>query len=64
MDLYTAQISRFREAKNRNIPYIDTTVKSGDSVFAPSWDIVMGHKGGTYNDAQYTYVYKQLIERV
>lgn len=61
MDLYTAQMARYRLAKERNIPYIDTTVKSGDKVFAPSWEIVSRHKAGTLDDRGYTEVYKHLM---
>lgn len=61
MDLYTAQMARFRIAKEMGIPYIDTTVKSGEKVFAPSWDIVSRHKAGTLDDKGYTEVYKQLM---
>ena len=61
MELFTAQMARFRLAKERGIPYLDTTVKSGDVAFAPSWDIVMRHKAGTLTDAGYTEVYKGLM---
>lgn len=61
MRLFTAQMARYRLAEQRNIPHIDTTVKSGDKVFAPSWDIVMRHKGGTLDDAGYSDVYKEMM---
>lgn len=62
MELITAQMARFRLAKAEGYPVLDTTVKSGDPVFAPSWDIVMQHKAGTLSDAGYTRVYKQLMQ--
>ena len=59
--LYTAQIAqRFRVAK-LGIPVLDTTVKSGDPTFAPSWDIVMRHKAGTLTDQGYMDVYKLMM---
>lgn len=44
MKLYTAQLGRWREAKKRDIPFINTTVKSGDKTFAPTWDFLMKYK--------------------
>jgi hypothetical protein len=62
-NLFTAQIAqRFRVAK-MGIPVLDTTVKSGDSTFAPSWDIVMRHKGGALTDRGYTDVYKGMMRQ-
>lgn len=63
MKLWTAQMARYRLAEKRGIPHIDTTVKSGDVVFAPSWDIVMRHKGGTLTDQGYSDVYKEMMRR-
>ena len=40
---------------------IDTTVKTSDGVFAPTWDIVMGHKRGNLSDKEYTEVYLDLM---
>lgn len=40
---------------------LDITVKSGDKVFAPTWDMVMGHKNGTLTDEQYTEMYRELM---
>lgn len=60
-NLFTAQIAqRFRVAK-LGIPILDTTVKSGDPTFAPSWDIVMRHKAGTLTDQGYMDVYKLMM---
>jgi len=60
MDLYTTQIY-----KSRNDPdLLDITVKGKHpigKVFAPSWDIVMGHKDGKYTDAQYISVYYTMM---
>ena len=46
-------------------PYgLDVTVKGQDPLgkfFAPTWDIVMGHKKGLISDAKYTSVYHDLM---
>lgn len=36
---------------------MDTTVKSGFSIFAPTWDMVMDHKGHRITDEEYTRLY-------
>ena len=61
MELHTAQIAQWRTANERKLYFIDTTVKSGDSVFAPTWDIVMDHKSGRITDEEYTEVYRRIM---
>lgn len=39
------------------VPLIDTTVKSGESTFAPTWDIVTRVKSGEITPDQYTEIY-------
>lgn len=46
MRLYTIQMSQWRKAKDLGIPVLDTTVKSGEATFAPSWQIVKAVKDG------------------
>jgi uncharacterized protein YeaO (DUF488 family) len=36
---------------------LDITVKSGNRVFAPTWDMVMGHKEGRISNEEYTDKY-------
>lgn len=55
--IWTLQISRARKVADREIHLLDTTVKSGNRLFAPSWEMVMGHKEGTISDAEYTATY-------
>lgn len=57
MQLFTCQMSKWRQLKDRNIEFIDTTVKSGNHVWAPTWEMVMGHKAGTISDEAYTAAY-------
>lgn len=40
---------------------LDVTVKSGDKVFAPSWEIVMGYKNGSISAETYTEKYIQMM---
>ncbi len=64
MDVYTYQIAKWRlvKALDSGIVVIDTTVKSGYSQVAPSWDMVMGHKAGTVSDEKYTQMYHDILD--
>ena len=57
MRLYTAQISQYRGLQKAGIAYIDTTVKSGLPLLAPSWDMVTRHKAGTLDNSGYMALY-------
>lgn len=57
MKLYTIRMQKFRKAINM----IDITVKLGDKTFAPTWDMVRGHKSKTLSDEDYTEMYYQLM---
>lgn len=57
MILFTAQMSKWRQLKERNIELIDTTVKTGELAFAPEWNWVMTHKSGELDDDQYAELY-------
>lgn len=63
MELFTVQMGKWRLARDRGIVFLDTTVKSGDALFAPTWDMVMGHKNGTVSDEEYTKLYRQMMIR-
>ena len=43
----------------RQIEVVDTTVKSGNHIFAPTWEMVLGHKDGSISDERYTRLYRQ-----
>jgi len=46
---------------------VDVTVKSAAGFarsFAPTWNMVMGHKRGTLTDAQYTAQYTKILDSV
>jgi uncharacterized protein YeaO (DUF488 family) len=42
---------------------LDITVKSGDKVFAPSWEIVLGLKDGKITWQQYVERYTKLMRK-
>ena len=54
-------MARHRAAKRAGIHFVDTTVKSGMKWLAPSWDMVMGHKGKTVSDSQYTEAFLEMM---
>lgn len=41
---------------------LDITVKSGDKVFAPTWDLVRNIKSGKITELQYKRYYEVLME--
>jgi len=61
MELWTIQLAQWRAAKARGVPLIDTTVKSGDPVFAPNWTIVQGVKANMITEQEYTERYLDLM---
>lgn len=69
MKLYTIQMSQWRKAQALGIPFLDTTVKSGDPTFAPSWEIVTAYKQGRSlhpglsPEESYTINYKELMRQ-
>ena len=44
MDLMTVQVGRWRLCQKHKAEFIDITVKSGLKIFAPTWEMVLGHK--------------------
>lgn len=61
--VFTIQVGKWRLAKDRDIKMMDTTVKSGYSIFAPTWDMVLGHKAGTLSDEEYSKLYREMLIR-
>ena len=39
----------------------DITVKTGDKIFAPSWDMVKGYKSETISNKEYIKLYSRLM---
>lgn len=61
MRLYTLQLAKWREAVALDIPYLDTTVKSGDTLFSPTWDLLKRYKDGLISQNEYTTIFYQLM---
>jgi len=62
--IYTIQIAvAHRLALTQDSRYLDTTVKSGDGAFAPTWKIVMGVKEGSMSQKEYTQQYYEMMDR-
>lgn len=61
MRVFTLQLSKWRIARDMGVEYLDTTVKSGNPAFAPSWEIVREVKSGAMTEERYTEVYKDLM---
>jgi len=63
MDLYTIQMGRWRKAKERDIPLLDTTIKSAtDYAFlAPTWEMVTQYKAGRLSEQEYKTLYYEVI---
>jgi len=61
MELYTIALSQWRKAKERQIPLIDITVKSGLLVFAPEPSVLWAYKRNEVSDDQYTELYLERL---
>ena len=58
--VHTVQIAVARKLGIGEDPgYLDTTVKSGDPAFAPTWKMVMGVKEARLSEEDYTEEYYQ-----
>lgn len=57
MKVWTIQVAQWREADKQKIPFLDTTFKSGDQVFAPPRKLVMAYKANEITEAEYTMAY-------
>ncbi|MFM9481282.1 hypothetical protein, partial [Streptomyces scabiei] len=47
--------------------YVDVTIKSSTGtakLFAPTWDMVMGHKNGSLSDLDYITQYLQILDSI
>lgn len=61
MKIWTIQIAKWRLTKETDIEFIDTTVKSGLKLFAPTWAIVSGIKSGKITEDEYTEIYYNIL---
>lgn len=56
-------MAKHRLATQRGVVFVNTTVKNGLKAFAPSWEMVMGHKAGELSDEAYTEQYLVRMQR-
>lgn len=61
MIIHTIQMAQWRKAKELGIELIDTTIKSGESAFAPTWEMVRSWKAGRLGEAEYHKQYIALM---
>lgn len=61
MQMWTGQLSNWRQIQASGIEVIDTTVKGGKTPFAPTWDIVHAHKSYEITDEEYRARYIELM---
>lgn len=61
MELYTVAMYNWRKAKAKGVEVQDTTVRSGNALFAPSWEMVRTYKAGELSEEEYT---KQYYEKM
>lgn len=61
MEIYTIQMAQWRKAKSMGVKLLDTTVKSGDPVFSPTWEMVRDYKAGKIDAVEYERQYRKLM---
>lgn len=61
MKLYTIRVQSWRRAKNLDIPFIDTTVKTGNKAFAPTWPLLSKYKSKLIDADAYTERFYELM---
>jgi hypothetical protein len=63
MDLFTAQLCRWRRIKEMDIELIDVSIKSGNAAFAPTYKLLIPYKDGTISEEEYAKQYRELMLR-
>lgn len=62
MELYTYQLSKEHCVKAKGIPYLNTTIKSGDWMLAPTWALLTAYRYNGLTDEEYTTEYNRLLD--
>lgn len=62
MKIYTFQLAKWRKVKELGIPYLNTTVKSGEWRLAPTWTLLTAYQQGLTDDEGYTKVFNALMQ--
>lgn len=58
VEIWTGQVGK----KYTGIITMDVSVKSGNKIFAPTWDMVMGYKDGTLSIPDYEKQYNKIMK--
>jgi len=62
VELYTIQMAKWRLAKTLNVPMIDTTCRSKDTlVFSPTTEMVRLYKSGQMSEEEYSKLYNRTM---
>ena len=61
MDVWTIQLAKGKQAEKAGIPVLNTTIKCGEKVFAPTWEIVLAVKSKAITEEEYTTRYTNLM---
>tara|TARA_B100000700_G_scaffold155074_1_gene172233 strand:+ start:21154 stop:21534 length:381 start_codon:yes stop_codon:yes gene_type:complete len=61
IELYTVQISNVNNIDDETIEVLDTTVKSGYGMLAPTWNMVWDFKSGELSWRDYTRRYLEMM---
>lgn len=59
METYTVQMAKWRKVKEKGIMLLDTTVKTGDPTFSPTWEMVLDYKNGKIDNVIYEQLYRR-----
>lgn len=57
IQIWTIQLSQWREAEKQGIKLIDSTVKSGHKGLAPTWDMLTRYRAKVIDEVEYTRLY-------
>lgn len=61
MKVYTIQMAQWRLAKEKGIPLVDITVKSGMQALAPTWRMVTLLKAGAISEQEFAELYLEKL---
>lgn len=61
LEIHTIQMAQWRKLLEHGIEIVDTTVRTGNKLFAPDWDLVQATKNGTLSDEDFTKMYTALM---
>ena len=61
MKLYTTPVYNWRKVKAQGIEFLDSTVKTGNKIFAPTWPLLAKYKAKMIDEDEYTECYYQLM---